>query len=60
MYSELFLALRTLPCHAEVALRKQKSVKNALNLCLFQTKTADNLVMHIGTIMIFGGILEGV
>ena len=30
------------------------------NLHLLQTKTANNLVMHIGTLMIFGGILEGV
>ena len=27
---------------------------------LLQTKTANNSVMHIGTNMIFGGILEGV
>ena len=32
MYSELFLALRTLPSRAGVALRKRKSVKNAHKL----------------------------
>ena len=34
--------------------------KMLINLCLFPTKIANNSVMHIGTIMIFGGILEGV
>ena len=29
-------------------------------MCLCQTKTANNTVMHIGKIMIFFGILEGV
>ena len=29
-------------------------------LHLLQMKTANNSVLHIGTIMIFGGILEGV
>ena len=29
-------------------------------LHLLQEQTANNSVMHIGTIMIFGGILEGV
>ena len=31
-----------------------------INLRLLQTKTANNSVMHIGTTMIFCGILEGV
>ena len=29
MYSECFLILKTLPCCAGMALRKQKTVKNA-------------------------------
>ena len=31
-----------------------------INLHLLQTKTANNSVMPIGKIMIFGGILKGV
>ena len=34
--------------------------KMLINLCLFQTITASNSVMHIATIIIFGEILEGV
>ena len=34
--------------------------KMLINLNLLQKKTAVNSVQHIGTIMIFGGILEGV
>ena len=62
MYSEFFLTVRTLPCRAGVAVRKRKSVKNAHKLAFIamQTKTANNSVMHYGTIMIFGGIPEGV
>ena len=60
MYSEFFFARRTLPCHAGVALRKQKSVKMLINLHLSKAKTANISVMQNGSIMIFGGILEGV
>ena len=31
-----------------------------IDLCLFQTKIANNSVVHVDTIMIIGGILEGV
>ena len=34
--------------------------KMLINVHFLQTKTAVNLVKHIGTTMIFGGILEGV
>ena len=60
MYSEFFLTLRTLSCCAGVALRKQESVKNAHKFAFIADKTANNSVLHIVTIMIFGGILEGV
>ena len=54
MYSEFFLTLRTLPCHAAAAL------KNAHYFALVAEKTANNSGIDIGSIMVFGGILEGV
>ena len=57
MYSEPFLTLRTLLCCARMALRKGKSVKNAHK---FASISDENSHHYIGTIMIVGGILEGV
>ena len=64
MYSELFLTLRNLPCPYPVEqqwlLGEENQSKMLKNLHLFKRKTANDSVMHIGTIMILGGILEGV
>ena len=60
MYSEFFLTMRILPCWVGVAYRKQISVKMLINLHLLSTKTASSSVIHIGTTVIFAGILEGV
>ena len=40
--------------------KETKLVKILTNLHLLQTKNGNNSVMHVGAIMIFGGILEGV
>ena len=60
MYSDFFLTLRTLSCCAGVDLRKQQPVKNAHKFAFIADKKLIDSVMHIGTIMIFGGILKGV
>ena len=58
MYPEFFLTLITLPCVAGVALSKRKSVENAHK---FAYKKGNNSIMHIiGSITIFGGMVEGV